>query len=191
MMHTKPAVCWRQADKGHGLLEPCPVVWCDQDKLIWFRWCQAGVAATRWGVQRQVCLAYSQALWWECPWSGAAWVQLALGSYSSLREPWMPHELWLTEGRAWFPPFGDWAAGQYSTWQRPPYLATEAEGKDDGLAKHVSRAKPYWASVRHPQMKVEERKFSLHPPASVMSSWRSGKRNSSVNLWSSGELHAQ
>ncbi len=24
------------------------------------------MAATRWGVQRQVCLAYSQAWWWEC-----------------------------------------------------------------------------------------------------------------------------
>ncbi len=44
----------------------CPVVWWDQDKLIWFRWCQACVAATRWGVQRQVCLVYSQAWWWEC-----------------------------------------------------------------------------------------------------------------------------
>ncbi len=32
------------------------------------------------------------------------------------------------------------------------YLATEAEVKDDGLAKHVSRAKPYWASVGHSQM---------------------------------------
>ncbi len=42
------------------------MVWWDQDKLIWFRWCQACVAATRWGVQRQVCLAYSQAWWWEC-----------------------------------------------------------------------------------------------------------------------------
>ncbi len=31
------------------------------------------------------------------------------------------------------------------------YLAKEAEGKGDGLAKHVSRPKPYWASVRHPQ----------------------------------------
>ncbi len=30
-------VCWKQADYGHGLLEPCPVVWWDQDKLIWFR----------------------------------------------------------------------------------------------------------------------------------------------------------
>ncbi len=24
-------VYWRQADEGHGLLEPCPVVWWDQD----------------------------------------------------------------------------------------------------------------------------------------------------------------
>ncbi len=31
------------------------------------------------------------------------------------------------------------------------YLAKEAEGKGDGLAKHVSRPKPYWASVGHPQ----------------------------------------
>ncbi len=31
-------------------------------------------------------------------------------------------------------------------------LAKEAEGKFDGLAKHVSRPKPYWASVGHPHM---------------------------------------
>ncbi len=31
-------------------------------------------------------------------------------------------------------------------------LAKEAEGKGDGLAKHVSRPKPYWASVGHPQI---------------------------------------
>ncbi len=30
-------------------------------------------------------------------------------------------------------------------------LAKEAEGKGDGLAKHVSRPKPYWASVGNPQ----------------------------------------
>ncbi len=30
-------------------------------------------------------------------------------------------------------------------------LAKEAEGKGVGLAKHVSRPKPYWASVGHPQ----------------------------------------
>ncbi len=30
-------------------------------------------------------------------------------------------------------------------------LAKEAKGKGDGLAKHVPRPKPYWASVGHPQ----------------------------------------
>ncbi len=30
-------------------------------------------------------------------------------------------------------------------------LVKEAEAKGDGLAKHVSRPKPYWASVGHPQ----------------------------------------
>ncbi len=36
MMHKKACkqVCWRQAYQGHGLLEPCPVVWWDQGKLI-------------------------------------------------------------------------------------------------------------------------------------------------------------
>ncbi len=32
-----------------------------------------------------------------------------------------------------------------------PFLAKAAEGKGDGLAKHVSRPKLYWASVEHPQ----------------------------------------
>ncbi len=30
-------------------------------------------------------------------------------------------------------------------------LAKEAKVKGDGLSKHVSRPKPYWASVGHPQ----------------------------------------
>ncbi len=47
-------------------------------------------------------------------WSGAAWVLPALGSYSSLREPWMPTCTVTYWSRAWSPPFGDLAAGQYS-----------------------------------------------------------------------------
>ncbi len=47
-------------------------------------------------------------------WSGAAWVLAALGSYSSLREPWMPTCTVAYWSRAWTPPFGNWAAGQYS-----------------------------------------------------------------------------
>ncbi len=68
MMHKKARKQFAEdkQTKDMVLLEPCPVVRWDQDKLIWFRWCQACVVETRWGVQRQVCLAYSQAWWWEC-----------------------------------------------------------------------------------------------------------------------------
>ncbi len=44
---------------------------------------------------------------------GAAWVLPALGSYSSLREPWTPTCTVTDWSRAWSPPFGDWATGQY------------------------------------------------------------------------------
>ncbi len=43
------------------------VLWSDETKINLFG--SDGVkrvAATRWGVQRQVCLAYSQAWWWKC-----------------------------------------------------------------------------------------------------------------------------
>ncbi len=45
MMHKKASKQFAddKQDLGHGLLEPCPVAWWDQDKLIWFRWCQACV----------------------------------------------------------------------------------------------------------------------------------------------------
>ncbi len=39
---------------------------------------------------------------------------MALGSYSSLREPWMPTCTVTHWNRAWSPPFGDWPAGQNS-----------------------------------------------------------------------------
>ncbi len=32
------------------------VLWSDETKIFWFRWCQACVATTRWGVKRQVRL---------------------------------------------------------------------------------------------------------------------------------------
>ncbi len=57
-------VCWRQPVQEHELLEPCPVVWWDSDKLVWLRCCPACVAMPWWGVPRKLCLAYSQAWWW-------------------------------------------------------------------------------------------------------------------------------
>ncbi len=59
--------------------------------------------------KRQVCLAYSHA--WRVSWSGAAWMLPGMGSYSSLREPWMPTCTVIYWSRAWSPLFGDWAAG--------------------------------------------------------------------------------
>ncbi len=45
------------------------MVWWDQDKLIWFRWFQTCVAATRWWVQRHVsCLQSSMVV--GVSWSG-------------------------------------------------------------------------------------------------------------------------
>ncbi len=87
--------------------------WWDQDKLVWFRWCQACVAATRWGVQRQVCLAYSQAWWWECRGLGLHECCRLWGATVHLRKPWMPTCTLTYWSRAWSPPFGDRAAGQY------------------------------------------------------------------------------
>ncbi len=69
-------------------------------------------------------------------------------------------------------------------------LAKEAKGKGDGLAKHVSRPKPYWASVGHPQTEGGGAQGLLHPPAP----WcrhEVVEEDSSDNLWSSGELHTQ
>ncbi len=84
-------------------------------------------------------------------WSGAAWVLPALWSYSSLREPWMPTCTVTYWSRAWSPPFGDWVRPSLQH-DNDHCLAKEAEGKGDGRAKHVSRPKPHWASVGHPQM---------------------------------------
>ena len=30
-------VCWRHVNKAHGLLEPCPMVWWDEDSFVWFK----------------------------------------------------------------------------------------------------------------------------------------------------------
>ncbi len=117
-------------------------------------------------------------------WSGAAWVLPALGSNSSLRKPWMPTCTVTYWSRAWSPPFGNWGARVVFQHDNDHCLAKEAEGKGDGLAKHVSRPKPYWASAGHPRTKVGGAQGLLTSTSEV-------EEDSSGNLWSSGELHAQ
>ncbi len=68
MMHKKARKQWAEDKQTKDIDYWNHVLWSDENKinLFGFRWCQACVAGTRWGVQRQVCLVYSQAWWWEC-----------------------------------------------------------------------------------------------------------------------------
>ncbi len=68
-----------------------------------------------------------------------------------------------------------WRLGRRAVFQHDSdhCLAKEAEGKGGGLAKHVSRPKPYWASVGHPQTEGRWRSArSLTSTSSVMLSGR-------------------
>ncbi len=65
MMHKKARKQFAEDKQTKDMDYWNHVLWSDETKIIWFRWCQACVAAARWGVQRQVCLAYSQAWWRE------------------------------------------------------------------------------------------------------------------------------
>ncbi len=88
----------------------------DQDKRVWFRWCQACVAATRWGVQRQVCLAYTQAWWWECYGLGlheCCWHWVATVHWGNHE---CQHVLWHTEADHDALPSATGPLGSFSTW---------------------------------------------------------------------------
>ncbi len=103
-------------------------------------------------------------------WSGAAWVLLVLGSYSSLKEPWMSIYTVTYWSRAWSPPVGDWAAGQYSNMITTTALLKKLRVKVICGASANGR----WRSAR-----------SLTSTSSVMSSWRSGRgfQWQPVKLW--------
>ncbi len=141
LLKTSRLRTWITGSMSCGLMRP----------RFRFRWCQACVVANRWWVQRQVCLAYSQAWGWEC---------CGLGLHECCRHwgatvHWGNHEcqhvLWYTEAEHDLLP---WRLGRRAVFQHDNNhcLAKEAEGKGDGLTKHVSRPKPDWASVGHPQM---------------------------------------
>ncbi len=168
MMHRKPA---------NSLLKTSRLrTWI----TMWFRWCQACVVATRWGVQRQVCLAYSQAWWWECHGLGLQ------------REPWMPTCTVTYWSRAWSPPFGDWAAGQYSNMITTTALRKKLRVKVmdwPSMSPDINPIEHLWGILKR---KVEERKISnIHQLSDVvMEEW---KRTpvATCEVWSSGELHTR
>ncbi len=98
------------------------VLWSDETKINLFG--SDGVKCVWWQPQKSTktsvsCLQSSMVV--VVSWSGA-WVLSALGSYSSLRESWMPTCTVTYWSRAWSPPFGDMAAGHYSSITTPTHL---------------------------------------------------------------------
>ncbi len=150
------------------------VLWSDEtkNKLIWFRWCQACVAATRWGVQKTSVSCFQSSMVVGVSWSGAAWALPALGSYSSLREPWMPTCTVTYWSRAWSPPFGDWVAGQYSNMVMTSALLKKLRVMDWlSMSPDLNPTEHLWGILKQ---KVEERKVSnIHQFCNViMDEWK-------------------
>ncbi len=107
-------------------------------------------------------------------WSGAAWVLSALGSYSSLREPWMPTCTVTYWSRAGSPPFGDWAAGQYSNMITTTALLKKLRVKVmdwPSMSPDLNPTEDLWGILKQ---KVEERKVSnIHQLRDVvMEEWK-------------------
>ncbi len=99
----------------------------------------------------------------------------ALGSYSSLREPWMPTCIVIYWSRAWSPSFGNWDAGQYSNMITTSALHAQACLQTLTLLSICgASSNGRWRSAR-----------SLTSTSSVMSSWRSGRglQWQPVKLW--------
>ncbi len=96
------------------------------------------------------------------------------GNYSSLREPWMLTCTVTYWSRAWSPPFGDWAAGQYYNMTTTTALLKKLRVKVMDWPSMSPDLKPIehlWGILKQ---KVEERKVSnIHQLCDVvMEEWK-------------------
>ncbi len=140
MMHKKARKQFAEDKQTKDMAYWKHVLWSDETKINLFGsdgvkrvWRQPGEE------NKDKCLAYSQAWWWECH---------GLGLHECCRY-WgaTVHNLHLSVHPL---PSETGLQGSIPTWWRPQThlqddhcLAKEAEGKGDGLAKYVPRPKPY------------------------------------------------
>ncbi len=108
-------VCWDEQTKDMDYWNH--VLWSDETKVNLFG--SDGVKHVWWQQVRSTktsvsCLQSSMVV--RVSWSGAAWVLPALGSYSSLREPWMPTCTVTYWSRAWSPPLETGPQCSIPTW---------------------------------------------------------------------------
>ncbi len=150
------------------------MVWWDQDKLIWFRWCQAVCGGNQVRNTKTSVSFLQSSMMVGVSWFESAWVLPALGSYNSLREPWMPTCTVTYWSRAWSPPFGDWAAGQYSNMITTTALLKKLRVKVmdwTSMSLDLNRIEHLWGILKR---KVEECKVSnIHQLCDVvMEEWK-------------------
>ncbi len=141
MMHKKARKQFAEDKQTKDMAYWKHVLWSDETKINLFG--SDGVKrvwqATRWGVQRQVsCLQSSMVV--GVSWSGAAWVLPGTGELQFIifTYQFIP-SLRRLGCRAVFQHDDE----PQTHLQDDHCLAKEAEGKGDGLAKYVSRPKPY------------------------------------------------
>ncbi len=174
MMHKKARKQFAEDNQTKDMDYWNHVLWSDETKINLFG--SDGVKR----VWRQPCEEYKD----KCllptvkhvvgvSWSGAPRVLPGLGSYSSLREPWMPTCTVTYWSRAWSHPFGYWAAGQYSNITTTALLKKLRVKVMDwpSMSPDLNPIEHLWGILK---WKVEERKVSnIHQLRDViMEEWK-------------------